>query len=858
MVRVQQGKTGETIQNRYFQYDSLGRLIRVRQPEQEVNTNLPATPALEGNSQWTAGFVYDIFGNVKRSTDASGVNIVYEYDKANRVTKRCYTKPNITTTATECSQITSTQLSVNTPTVEYFYDGIDFATQQTPYNFAKGKLTKVFNTVSQTRYTSFDHLGRLKAMEQRTPLDGQAVGDATAYISTYEYNLSGALVKETYPSGRVVENEFEADGDLMRIYGKANAGAQQRTYANSFSYTADGKIASLKLGNGLWESAKFNTRLQLTELALGHSVGEGSLWKLNYAYGELAANGTDVEAAKNTGNIAKQTVSFNGLAQELVQTYKYDSLYRLKEAKEMSGATQTWIQQLDYDRFGNRKRAGSYEKIGAFVTTQDNRTFPTINAADNRFTTGQGYVYDKTGNIKGDVDTGTLQTRDFIFDGENKQTEVKQNANTISKYYYDGQGKRVKKELYSGGVVTETTVFVYSNGKLIAEYSTVSLPADRTTSYTATDQLGSPRVITNSFGTVISRRDFMPFGEEIPTDGTIRTSGQKYGAADSVRQRFTGYQKDIETGLDFAEARMYNNAHGRFTAIDPLLASGKSANPQTFNRYSYVMNNPLAFTDPTGLQAGSPKGAINPTGSWFNPGDGGRPIYVKNGDPIRSGYEPITESNRWSDGTPVYQAQGLDKFHVVRLHPNGPREPLPTVDVRNGQAGYEPLSDFERSGWEVIWSDKMVEPVHGVRTAIAPHDIALMGMGGIGGRAVSSAGAETAAAIGATEGIGGKVTFEVIDGVRRAKSFQMLGKETIDANIFDGSGNLLKTQPVSVNSLLSPNKSAIELFTEKDKNRFFNLFNDLKSGSPLKRPIDVNVGSRGIPIKDIEFDYYNY
>lgn len=73
-----------------------------------------------------------------------------------------------------------------------------------------------------------------------------------------------------------------------------------------------------------------------------------------------------------------------------------------------------------------------------------------------------------------------------------------------------------------------------------------------------------------------------------------------------MRQDFTGYQNDAETGLDFAEARMYENRHGRFTAVDPLLASGKSANPQTFNRYVYVMNNPLILIDPSGLQAGVP------------------------------------------------------------------------------------------------------------------------------------------------------------------------------------------------------------------------------------------------------------
>lgn len=96
----------------------------------------------------------------------------------------------------------------------------------------------------------------------------------------------------------------------------------------------------------------------------------------------------------------------------------------------------------------------------------------------------------------------------------------------------------------------------------------------------------------------------MPFGEEILPDGVFRTAALKYGVGDNVRQKFTGYQRDDETGLDFAEARYYNNKHGRFTAVDPLLPSGKSANPQTFNRYVYVLNNPLVLTDPNGLQAG--------------------------------------------------------------------------------------------------------------------------------------------------------------------------------------------------------------------------------------------------------------
>ncbi|MBK7708313.1 MAG: hypothetical protein IPJ30_21800 [Acidobacteria bacterium] len=113
--------------------------------------------------------------------------------------------------------------------------------------------------------------------------------------------------------------------------------------------------------------------------------------------------------------------------------------------------------------------------------------------------------------------------------------------------------------------------------------------------------LGSPRVITDSEGNVISRRDFLPFGEEISPDIGARSSIAAYQPAnDNVKQKFTGYQKDDETGLDFAEARMYENRHGRFTAVDPLLASGKSANPQTFNRFVYGLNNPIVMIDSDG------------------------------------------------------------------------------------------------------------------------------------------------------------------------------------------------------------------------------------------------------------------
>jgi|GEM_PF-390263 len=127
-------------------------------------------------------------------------------------------------------------------------------------------------------------------------------------------------------------------------------------------------------------------------------------------------------------------------------------------------------------------------------------------------------------------------------------------------------------------------------------------PGSTTTNvrWLVSDQLGTPRMIFDQSGSLanVSRHDYLPFGEELVAGQGLRTSVQGYGASDSLRQHFTGQERDNETGLDYMHARYYSNMTGRFTAPDTLL--GSLVNPQTFNRYAYVDNNPLNFSDPTG------------------------------------------------------------------------------------------------------------------------------------------------------------------------------------------------------------------------------------------------------------------
>jgi RHS repeat-associated protein len=178
------------------------------------------------------------------------------------------------------------------------------------------------------------------------------------------------------------------------------------------------------------------------------------------------------------------------------------------------------------------------------------------------------------------------------YDAENRQ--IKFNS-TTQNYFYDGDGRRVKKIVGSA-----TTVFVYNvAGQLIAEY-TSGTPTAGDTSYLTTDHLGSTRVVTDSGGNVKARYDYLPFGEEIgPTVGS-RTSAMGYGGAEATKQKFTQKERDSESGLDYFLARYYSSAQGRFTSPDKPLIGQDEEDPQTWNLYLYTSNNPPNRVDPDG------------------------------------------------------------------------------------------------------------------------------------------------------------------------------------------------------------------------------------------------------------------
>jgi RHS repeat-associated protein len=227
------------------------------------------------------------------------------------------------------------------------------------------------------------------------------------------------------------------------------------------------------------------------------------------------------------------------------------------------------------------------------VTAGTCNTFHQAMDANNRLL-GSPYQYDAAGNMTHDA------SHSYTYDAENHLTQV--DAGATASYIYDPSGNRVRKN--SGGSWTEyfydtagsvtaehnsagwPVEYVYVGGQLVAQYR------DSTTYSTFRDHLGSTRLITKLDKSVYDSLDFLPFGEQIIGDtGTTH--------------KFTGKERDSESGLDNFGARFDSSAIGRFMTPDwsstpAAVPFADPANPQSLNLYSYVVNNPLNRTDPLG------------------------------------------------------------------------------------------------------------------------------------------------------------------------------------------------------------------------------------------------------------------
>ena len=206
----------------------------------------------------------------------------------------------------------------------------------------------------------------------------------------------------------------------------------------------------------------------------------------------------------------------------------------------------------------------------------------------------------------------------WTYDAENRGVWINDPvAGSTEQIIYDGLGQRVRESWSTGGVRT----FVHDIfGNLAAEYSPDAVAASPCqTCYLSADLLGSTRLVTDEKGNVVGRHDYLPYGEEI-----VLGRGSQWGPdVDPVRQKFTGQQRDTETGVDYFQARYYGSTLERFTSADPANAGADASSPQSWNGYAYVGNNPINGVDPTGMYWGVFDwlgGFLSDVGGWFGGG----------------------------------------------------------------------------------------------------------------------------------------------------------------------------------------------------------------------------------------------
>ncbi|MCI0335933.1 MAG: hypothetical protein L0226_00005, partial [Acidobacteria bacterium] len=193
----------------------------------------------------------------------------------------------------------------------------------------------------------------------------------------------------------------------------------------------------------------------------------------------------------------------------------------------------------------------------------------------------------------------------YVYDGANRLKQATAGGGT-STYGYDGDGMRVRQTanggtpLYYvrssvlGQVVMEVNssqgvyrTYVYAGKKLVAERS-----QDGNFYWVHTNHLGNERWLTDVNGNSAYRGEFDPYGQLVYEWGTTVLNSRK----------FTGYERDAATGLDYANARMYRSERGRFMQPDPMgLGATEVTRPESLNRYSYVWNDPVNLIDPSGL-----------------------------------------------------------------------------------------------------------------------------------------------------------------------------------------------------------------------------------------------------------------
>jgi RHS repeat-associated protein len=556
--------TASAWQTRSFTYDMLGRMISENNPETgKSGVNGTITYTYDSISPCGDGTNYSYRGDLVQKKNNAGSITCYKYDALHRVLKAGNT-------------------SISGSTVRNFvYDskssyptGISVLYGNT--HMVEAQTTSTSGSVITDEFFSYDKRGELTDVYESTPHYNSAY-----YHTTASYWPTGILKSLSgipgVPTINYGANGSGLDGEGRITQVTASSGQNpvtNVTYWTSSTTNPLGALTGVTFGSGDRDSFGFdpNTgRMTSYSFSVNGQTDSGALyWNPN-------------------GTLIKLVITDHipGTADSQTCNYGYDDLQRLDSASCGS----LWSQTFSYDAFGNITKSGS-------------GTFAPLYTFSNGATTNQFFSlpsvsvsYDSNGNLLTD------NLNSYTWDPNWGTMLTVSNGSTLVTATYDALGRMVENN--AGGTWTEflygpTGKLAKMNGSTLVR-AFIALPGGAKAIYNSTglayyrhsDWLGSSRLTSTAAPptSMYSSSAYAPFGEQYATAGSADAS-------------FTGQDQDTTSTLYDFPARRESPSQGRWISPDPSgRAAVKLANPQSWNRYAYVNNNPLRLIDPLGLHA---------------------------------------------------------------------------------------------------------------------------------------------------------------------------------------------------------------------------------------------------------------